>query len=156
MFKDVKDYPKYEVDQRGEVRRKSTGRVLNWIDNGKGYKMVKLYNEAKPQGRLCLVHRVVMFAWANEPCGGRDVNHIDGDKSNNALSNLEWVTKSQNTRHAHITGLFSSRNKLTIEDVAEIRQLSSDGFTDEELATKYSVRSSIINKIRNRRLYSYV
>lgn len=152
VFKTIPAYPWYRISEEGQVVRISTGNTISWQDNGKGYKMVKLYSEKHPQGKHCLVHRLVMSTFF--PIGGKmDVNHMDGDKANNSVRNLAWTTKSENTRHAHSSGLFSSRNKLTIEQVKEIRASSN---TARELAAKYDVNSSVIYKIRSGYLYGYV
>lgn len=157
IFKTIVAYPNYEVSTLGRVRNTKKGNILKWVDNGKGYKTVKLYNKNRPQGRLCLVHRLVMSTFKRIDAD-MDVNHIDGNKANNILSNLEWVTKSENTRHAHLNGLFNSRNKLTIDNVLEIKKLvqEENRKTYTAIAKKYGVRDSIISKIANGDLYGYV
>lgn len=154
MFKIIPHYPNYEVSNTGIVRNRTTGNNLKWADNGKGYKFVHLYNSATPKGRGCLVHRLVLSTF--KPIDGNyDVNHIDGNKSNNNLENLEWVTKSQNTRHAHTTGLF--KNKLSIDDVLKIKELlRTTNKTYSEIGREFGVRHSTIWKIANGTLYDYV
>lgn len=154
MFKEIPAYPNYEVSTLGIIRNKSTGNNMKWVDNGKGYKMVKLYNSHKPKGRLCLVHRLVMSTY-NPLDSMMDVNHIDGNKANNDLNNLEWVTKSENTIHAHKTGLFI--NKLSIEDVVNIKQLLKEKeLSLSEIGRRFNVRHSTIWKIANGVLYDYI
>lgn len=157
IFKVIPAYPNYEVSTSGRVRRRAKGHFLKWVDNGKGYKVVKLYNQQRPQGRLCLVHRLVLSTFSPIHVD-KDVNHIDGDKSNNHISNLEWVSKSENTRHAHLTGLFGNRNKLSIEQVREIKsRIQTQQFqTYTQMGDEYGVKPSIISKIANGGLYDYV
>lgn len=154
MFKTISHYPNYEVDEFGYIRNKTTGNLMKWVDNGKGYKSVKLYNSDTPKGRLCLVHRLVLSTF--EPIiGDMDVNHKDGNKANNAITNLEWVTKSENTRHAHQTGLFT--NKLTINQVKDIKNLIKNfKYSYSEIGRMFNVRHSTIWKIANGVLYDYV
>ncbi len=156
-FKTIPHYPKYKINSLGQVVSHK-GHTMSWIDNGNGYKLVKLYNDVKPQGRMCLVHRLVLSTFSPIKDSALDVNHIDGNKANNALSNLEWVTKSENTRHAHVTGLFSNRNKLTIEDVLQIKdKIASTEFeTYTKISKDYGVQPSIISKIAHGQLYGYV
>lgn len=155
QFTTIPAYPNYEVSELGNIRRKDTDRNLSPVDNGKGYKSVPLYRDKKK--RICLIHRIVLSTF--KPIEEKkDVNHIDGDKSNNALSNLEWVTKSENTRHAHLTGLFASRNKLTIDDVKEIKKLvkEAERLSYVAIGNQFGVKGSIISKIANGHLYGYV
>lgn len=153
MFKTIPHYPNYEVSSEGVVRNKTTGNNMKWIDNGKGYKVVKLYNQDTPKGRLCLVHRLVMSSFLPTE-EKKDVNHKDGNKANNSLNNLEWVTKSENTRHAHMTALFT--NKLTIEQVKEIKVLLKTSSAFNTIAQQYGVGHATIWKIANGILYDYV
>ena len=154
MYKTIEHYPNYEISTEGIVRNKTTGNNIKWHDNGKGYKIVHIYNSHTPKGRHCLVHRLVLSTY--KPVQEQlDVNHKDGNKSNNCLENLEWVSKSDNTKHAHLTGLF--KNKLTIEQVKEIKiLLAQKQFTYSEIGRQYGVRHSTIWKIANGTLYDYV
>lgn len=155
QFTTIPAYPNYEVSELGNIRRKDSDRNLSPVDNGKGYKSVPLYRDKKK--RICLIHRIVLSTF--KPIEEKkDVNHIDGDKSNNALSNLEWVTKSENTRHAHLTGLFASRSKLTIDDVKEIKKLvkEAERLSYVAIGNQFGVKGSIISKIANGHLYGYV
>lgn len=165
MYKQIIAYPNYSISEMGIVCNNKTGHTLKAVDNGKGYKVVKLFNEHRPNGRLCLVHRLVLSTFnplpvqdldSLEVTTSLDVNHIDGDKANNILANLEWVTKSENTRHAHLTGLF--KNKLTIDQVKEIKRLKEETERDTQqyIADMYGVSRSIIGKIWNNKLYDYV
>lgn len=101
-----------------------------------------------------LVNRVVALRFLPNPDGHEQVNHIDGNKENNALSNLEWSSGSENERHAHRTGLKSGRGsansnaKLTANDVLAIRASQEK---PAELAKRYGVgRSTITNIIAGR------
>lgn len=153
MYKTIPHYPNYEINSSGNVRNKTTGHNMKWIDNGKGYKAVKLYNTDTPKGRLCLIHRLLLSVFEPKE-GSYDVNHKDGNKANNTLDNLEWVTKAENTRHAHLTGLFN--NKLSIEQVREIKRRIKTEKAWTKLAKEYGVRHSTIWKIANGVLYDYV
>lgn len=106
-----------------------------------------------------LVNRVVAWRFHPNPDNLPQVNHIDGDKENNAKDNLEWATGSENETHAHRTGLKSGRGsansnaKLTVTDVQNIRSSKS---SVADLVTEYGVSRSTINNILKRRTWTHV
>lgn len=92
----------YSVSDDGFIRNDNTNYILkNYIQNG--YAHVTLYINKKP--KRFNVHRLVAQAFIPNLEQKEYVNHIDGNKSNNIASNLEWTTPSENTRHAVATGL---------------------------------------------------
>lgn len=97
---------KYEVSDSGRVRRGT--RIL--IDRGqpKGYRVVDISVDGKALTRT--VHRLVAEAF-HGPAGGRQVNHKNGIKHENAAGNLEWVSARANTRHAIALGLHKSTRR---------------------------------------------
>ena len=121
-WKDIKGYEGiYQVSNRGCVRSldrivvdskgvvfKRKGKELR-LSVSNGYPSITLSNKVKK--RFC-IHRLVAQAFIENPLNKDEVNHIDGNKLNNNLSNLEWSTKSENTIHAYATGLMRSRKKL--------------------------------------------
>lgn len=122
----VKGYEElYEVSDTGEVRsvdrvlsvtnqkeRLFKGRVLLQIMNKQvQYKQVSLWKENK--GTSYYVHRLVAEAFIPNPESKPEVNHIDGNRQNNHISNLEWVTSGENSLHASKTGLRVYTNRLT-------------------------------------------
>lgn len=122
----VKGYEElYEVSDTGEVRsvdrvlsvtnqkeRLFKGRVLlQTINKQVQYKQVSLWKENK--GTSYYVHRLVAEAFIPNPEGKPEVNHIDGNRQNNHISNLEWVTSGENSLHASKTGLRVYTNRLT-------------------------------------------
>lgn len=89
---------KYEVSNVGRVRNTQTNRVLSQHDNGKGYS--KVHIEVDGEHKKCYVHRLVADAFLDNPHTKREVNHKDSNPANNNVENLEWVTPSENIKHA--------------------------------------------------------
>lgn len=96
----IRNHPDYEVNNLGDVRNKKTNRILKpQLNRTDGYYRVAL------NGKCYYVHRLVADAFFDGDHDKIDVNHIDGNRLNNKLSNLEWCTRKENIRHAYINGL---------------------------------------------------
>ena len=93
----VADFPAYAVSTLGRVRRRITGVVLRPSPKPSGYVMVNLYRDKKSHTKT--VHRLVAQAFLRPVPGSEIVNHINGVKFDNRLSNLEWATYSHNRTH---------------------------------------------------------
>lgn len=98
ILKDVKDYEGfYQVSNFGRVKRVTTDRILKSNMTSKGYLLVKLCkNSIKSNKRI---HRLVAEAFIPNSENKPYINHIDEDKTNNHVSNLEWVTAKENSNH---------------------------------------------------------
>jgi hypothetical protein len=89
------------------------------------------------------------------------VNHIDGNKKNNSLDNLEWVTQMENIRHSAETGLHHKGSrckwaKLTESDVVDIRKRISRGNSLASIGRLYGVHPQTIYDIRTRNTWRHV
>lgn len=109
------------------------------------------------------IHRLVATAFLDNPENLPQVNHIDGNKQNNRIDNLEWTTASQNCRHAIDESLYQSARgetagnvKLTEENVREIRRLAVIGLMHKEIAELFGVGRKNITKIVNRQRWKHV
>lgn len=97
MWKPIPGLEKYEVCENGCVRRKETQHIIPPQVNTAGYLRVILYDGRKPVKYF--VHRLVAMLYIPNPDNLPEVNHIDGDKFNNDVSNLEWCDRTYNERH---------------------------------------------------------
>ncbi len=93
----------YSVSSEGDIRNDKTGRMKQLCVNTSGYYSTELYQGGVPLRKR--VHRLVAEAFIPNPDGKPQVNHIDGNKLNNNVANLEWVSNSENMIHAYKTGL---------------------------------------------------
>lgn len=96
MWKKIKDYHEYEINIHGEVKRGS--KILKNQIASNGYVQVNLCKKNKVKGFR--IHRLLAQAFIDNIFNKSQVNHKDGNKQNNSLGNLEWVTPSENILHA--------------------------------------------------------
>ncbi len=155
----------YEVSNLGRVRSldrlcqhkdgnatRRAGRILK-PGLRAGYPFVQLCdNESKRQAH---VHRLVADAFCVKPEGCNVVNHLDGTRTNNEATNLEWTTNKGNAKHAYETGLNRIRigeiknvSKLKLEQVRSIRARLISGESCTDLANEFRVGVMTISDIR--------
>ncbi len=93
-WKKIKDFEFYSVNQEGLVRNDKTNRILKPMISTGGYVFFHLVKEKKKYTKY--LHRIVGEAFVENPCNLPQIDHIDGNKRNNAVSNLRWVSVSEN------------------------------------------------------------
>jgi hypothetical protein len=96
----IEGFDYYSISEDGKVFSKKLNRYLSPYNNGLGYYQVKLRHSLTKERKSFFVHRLVAICYLENPNNFSDVNHIDGDKSNNCISNLEWVNRHDNMQHA--------------------------------------------------------
>ena len=147
----------YSVSSFGRVKRDQVGKGTKGgvlIPNRRtgGYLDYKLHKDGI--GKTIKAHRLVARVFLGEPPEEKpEVNHIDGNKVNNKLSNLEYVARSGQMKHAYDTGLCKSnfRSKLTPDDVIKIRKRASEGESTRDLASEYNVSNLTISRCVSRK-----
>ncbi len=153
-WRTIVEFPTYEVSNTGKVRNAKTGRVLKPVTSA-GYPMCNLYKNRKAFTKK--IHRLVMETFLPVEDKTLVVNHKDGNKTNNTLSNLEWVTSKTNTKHAFDSGLQLKGEKhgnalLTEADVTFIRsnyKFRCPNYGCVALAKRFGVSNSTISAIVN-------
>jgi hypothetical protein len=108
IWKNIEEYPKYQVSNHGRIKSLDFNgtkkkKILTPVVTRKGYLNINLYLNGKIKN--IPIHRLVAKAFIENPENKPQVNHIDGNKKNNNVSNLEWCTNQENMLHAFKTGL---------------------------------------------------
>lgn len=136
----------YEIDRQGNVYSERTGLMKCYIDHG----YVKIGLTKNHVRKNYYIHRLVAGAFIPNPNNLPEVNHIDGNKQNNSVNNLEWITSKENQKHAYREKLQVPKYKLSNKQVEEIRMLyvpKSKEYGTVALAKKFNVCQATIYKI---------
>lgn len=105
IWKDIEEYKdKYQASNYGRIKNKRTKQIVSLYIGSHGYYKVGLYYDRK--NKPTEVHRLIAKTFISNPENKKEVNHIDGNKLNNKIDNLEWVTHKENINHAWRTKLF--------------------------------------------------
>jgi len=165
LWKEIKGYKGYEVSNLGRIKsndmianskNNSTqirkGRILKLKNESNGYQRVML-----KQGRsTLLVHRLVALAFIKNQEKKPHLNHKDGNKQNNLVENLEWVTPKENVIHSWNNGFIDCSKigrKLTFQQAKVIRNTYPQVHSLTLFAKKYDVSLDTISKIINNQTY---
>ena len=109
VFRTINGYEKYEVSNLGNIRNKLTTQLLKPCNTGKGYLSVSLLKNKK--AKTMRVHRLVAFAFLDNPLNKPFIDHIDNQRTNNNLNNLRWVTNQENQFNSKICKINTSNFK---------------------------------------------
>jgi len=166
MRKAIRNFEgKYEVTSDGQVislNYNNTGKeqVLKGRPDTKGYLGVVLHKNNKPCHRR--IHRLVAETFIPNVDSKENINHINGNKLDNRIENLEWVSVSENLKHAFKIGLKSNKgeknnsSKLKDSDIPKIFELHSQGYEIKQIALIYKVHHDTIRDVLNRKTWSHV
>lgn len=142
----------YEVSDKGHVRNFKTKKLLKGREGSNGYFRIAVCDASIGYKKDKGIHQLVMDAFNPTDDPNLEINHLDGDKSNNRLSNLKWVTHQENMKHAHETDLFRTGedcylSKYTEEDIKSVCGLLELGFKYNDIMNQTGVHSSEVRKI---------
>lgn len=174
IWKDIKGIPFYQVSNLGNIRVvehtiiRSNGKPLTiktqirkpFITKN-GYVIV---NTTIQNRRIyIIVHRAVAEAFIDNPYNKEQVNHIDGNKQNNNVNNLEWVTRRENMQHAREHNLWHPEkrccekhpmSKLTTETVTKIRELLKEGvMSQKDIAIICNTTQERVSRIKHNKAW---
>lgn len=133
----------YEVSSEGQVRRVAPGsatrpgRVLKERVEKNGYSSVIVALNTRPsKSQRKRIHRLVAEVFLPNPEEKPEVNHLDLNKQNNVISNLEWVTRTENAHHAALNGLYEGRLAAGITKINKVKTHCPQGHAYDEANTK--------------------
>lgn len=144
----IDNYPNYKISNYGRIYSLNKNKLLVPKDNGKGYLYQDLYKESKY--KRFYIHRLVASHFIpNNDRKKNEINHIDGNKSNNNAKNLEWCTRNENSKHAWRMGL-----KKTTEKFKQCSRNNLKKITREQYQKAYKKRCQII-KNKGKKIHSF-
>lgn len=121
----IKDFDGYEVSSNGRIKNSKTGRILRTQINSRGYTQVCIRKNNKQYAQR--VHRLVANSFYDTDREDLDVNHIDGNKNNNFIGNLELCTRKENIEHALNHDLMKpKRTRIMIIETGKVYNSISD------------------------------
>ena len=158
----IKGFENYAVDDQGNIfslpkKTRKGIRILKSIVGKNGYPMLDLCKDG--QIKRFLVHRLIAQTLLPNPNNKEQVNHINGNKLDNRLENLELNTRSENQKHAIKIGLRSAKGeknsqcKITEQEVLYIRNSEEKGSI---LAKKLNISQTTISQIRNGKTWTHI
>lgn len=154
IWKDIPGFEGYySISNKGRVLSIRTGKMKKPSTyNNKSYPTVSLWVNGIPTRKS--IHRLVAELFIPNPENKTQVNHIDGDKTNYSINNLEWVTPSENMTHAFKNNLVDfqvgeqcSWAKLTENDVLKIFELKNNGMSNLEISKRFNISNSQVSNI---------
>lgn len=150
------DFSSYLVSSSGRIWSKRSKKYLKATQHPyTGYMKIKLKRDSDGHAVTLYLHRLIASVFLPNLEDKPEVNHRDGNKKNNSVWNLEWVTKEENQRHAQIHGLGNVKLKpIEVENIFYLAWASD--MTQEEIGNLYGVRRSIVSDIKNRKAWEFV
>ncbi len=162
LWKDIINASNYEVSNYGQIRNKTTKYILKGRICKTGYYQVSIKLDSTGKFTNQYIHRLVAIAWIPNEDNKPSVNHKDGDKSNNCVDNLEWMTYTE--QQAHRTEQLGKKN---IGSPKKVGQYNKDGtlihiFSSVEEAaasfgkSRVNIDNAIHHKKNQQSAYGYI
>ena len=160
--REIEGFSKYIVTNLGRIFKKENGRLITIRPNRKGYMVCSLIPDIRDglRDKKVSVHRIIAKAFIPNVENKEQVNHIDGDRTNNKIENLEWCTSFENMKHRHKSGICSSEQSsfatITDEIAKNICVLLSREMNPLEISQELGVSINIVRQIKYRQRWTYI
>lgn len=150
IWKTIPFEDNYEVSDRGKVRNKDTKHIKSLRKDRYGYQRVTLY----PSGKTYTIHRLVLLSFMPEK-QNESINHINGDKEDNTIENLEWCTTSYNSLHRDTVlqskwkGSMNPSAKVSIDIARKIKYSDWGSKSNRQIGEIFGLQDEAVRLIRN-------
>ena len=149
----------YYITDDGKVWSERTQKYLSFQYDKNGYVKVQMRSTDNKSHRYS-IHRLVLENFKPvEKMENLQVNHIDGNKKNNNLTNLEWTTSEENIRHAidnNLRATINGASKLTPEQVIEIYRRATNGERNSDLGKEFNIHPDQVGRIKNKKSWKEI
>lgn len=159
LWKKISDLADFEISTTGLIRNQKSKVPVTLCQTKNGYLKTNIFHNGKRYSQL--VHRIVLREFTHK--SSLQVNHKDGNKKNNHLTNLEYVTQSENIKHAFRlgiqchTGEKNPAHKLAEADIKSIRKMAAERrISQRQIAREFGISQSSVSKIINRKKWQGV
>lgn len=160
MWKEIINHPNYEINKLGQIRNKIKGNLLTPFKTTNGYLRVRISNKGVYQ-----LHYLVALHFIHNPNNYKEINHINGNKLDNSINNLEWSNRSLNMIHAYEKSLAKNtfknnkgenhyNSKLKKQDIIKIKEMLNNNITQKEISILFNVSKQTISNIKNNKNWS--
>ena len=142
----------YDITKEGKCINRKTGHVKKTFISNTGYERVSLWNKGK--NKKYSIHRLVATKYIDNPNNYKQINHIDGNKLNNNVDNLEWCDLSQNIKHAYKNNLIKVNTTKVIQyskDMKKIKEWNSIKEVENELKINHANIITVCKQNTNRK-----
>jgi hypothetical protein len=151
MWQEIPGHPEYQVSFDGQIWSSKTNQPLKPISARDGHQYVFLY-DGRGHSIKMWIHRAVLFAFIGPPDINEECRHLDGNPTNNSLTNLAWGTHQENVNDRRKHGRMpiphkSQFTKLEPKDIPRIRELQTLGYSSRKVARLYGTSHTTILKI---------
>lgn len=167
VWKSVPKAPRYEISTKGRVRslvdnfgrERSKPLILKQMTSSSGYPMVNLHIDKRQ--RSLQVHSLVLRAFAGEPTKGMQAAHLNGERTDNRLNNLCWVTCRENNAHklkhgTQYRGEDHPNSKYTAQHVRQIKKLYQRGHSRKEICEQLGLPVTFVKDVRSGKTWRHI